>query len=106
MAGVKRRTKYRKQVESDILDSFHKPEENQAIVRIVQSHGSNILEVCAEYDPKMFPQHSLSLQVEAPNGEHGKCMLPTKYRKLIWVKRGAFSPRCRWHKSFVSFVFL
>jgi len=48
MSGVKRRTKYRKQVESDVLDSFHKPEENQAIVRIVQSHGSNILEVCAE----------------------------------------------------------
>ena len=48
MAGVKRRTKYRKQVEADILDEFHKPEEGQLIVQIVKSHGSNILEVCAE----------------------------------------------------------
>ena len=45
MAGVKRRTKYRKQVEADVLDAFHTPEDGQEIVQIVQSHGSNILEV-------------------------------------------------------------
>lgn len=93
MSGVKRRTKHRKQVQSDVLDSFHQPKENQIIVRIVQSHGSNILEVCAENAAQdVSSAHcDRALQVEAPDGDHGKCMLPTKYRKLIWVKRGALA---------------
>ncbi len=29
-------------------------------------------------------------QVETADGATGMCILPTKYRKLIWVKRGDF----------------
>lgn len=66
MAGVKRRTKYRKQVQADALDAFQRPDEGQAIVQIVQSHGSNILEVrsrqcCVRYLVPLLTQRHPSL---------------------------------------------
>lgn len=70
MAGVKRRSKYRKNVEASVLDELHEPEDGQIIVRVAGSRGSNLLEVVTE------------------TGETGLAMLPTKFRKLVWVKRG------------------
>jgi len=48
------------------------PEEGERIVKVVESRGSNIL------------------QVQCPDGTKALAMLPTKFRKLIWVKRGDF----------------
>lgn len=47
MAGVKRRTKYRKHVEADVFDSLPEPEDGQLIVRMVNSRGANLIEVNA-----------------------------------------------------------
>ncbi len=44
MAGVKRRTPYRKQVTDDALHSFPEPSDSQLIAKVVRSHGSNLLE--------------------------------------------------------------
>ena len=72
MSGAKRRTKYRKQVESDILDALPEPEEGELIVEMVVSRGGNVLEV------------------RSAEGEVALCRLPAKFRHLVWVKRGSF----------------
>lgn len=70
MSGVRRKTKYRKSVESDVLDSLPDVKEDEAIVRVVTSRGGNLVEV------------------ETATGLHALCRLPNRYRKVVWVKRG------------------
>ncbi|CAM9218303.1 unnamed protein product [Phaeothamnion confervicola] len=72
MAGSGRKTHYRKQVTDAYLHGLPEPTEGQEIARVCGTRGSNILEV-----------------VDC-NGEAGLAMLPTKFRKLIWVKRGGY----------------
>eukprot|EP00949_MAST-11_sp_MAST-11-sp1_P000914 g914.t1 len=72
MSGVKRRTAYRKNVEREVLDDLPEMEEGHCIVQVVQSHGGNIFET------------------KAPDGSTTLARLPTRFRNLIWVKRGAF----------------
>jgi len=62
----------RKHVQSQILNEYPEPEPNQSIVRVVQTRGTNQIE--AEY----------------PNGERILVMLPTKFNKLVWTKKGTF----------------
>jgi probable RNA-binding protein EIF1AD len=70
MSGVRRKTKYRKSVETDVLDSLPEPKEGEQIVRVVASRGGNLIEV------------------ETQDGLHSLCRLPNRYRKVVWVKRG------------------
>jgi probable RNA-binding protein EIF1AD len=70
MSGVRRKTKYRKSVESDVLDSFPEPKDSEQVVRVVASRGGNLIEV------------------ETPDGARSLCRLPNRYRKVVWVKRG------------------
>ena len=72
MAGAGRRSGYRKGVTSDVLDSFPEPGPADSIVRVTGLRGTNIMEVLTA------------------GGETSLAMLPTKFRKLIWVKRGDF----------------
>lgn len=70
MSGAKRRTPYRKQVTDSVLYELVVPTDSQRVAVVLRSHGSNILEVQCE------------------GGDIGLAMLPTKFRKLVWVKRG------------------
>ena len=45
MAGVKRRSKYRKNVQDQVLHAFPEPQENEAIVKVTGNRGSNLFEV-------------------------------------------------------------
>jgi translation initiation factor IF-1 len=72
MSGFKRRTPYRKNVEKEVLEALPEPEEGQHIVEVVQSHGSNIFLVTMQ------------------DGGQTLARLPTRFRNLIWVKRGTF----------------
>lgn len=72
MAGIGRRTLYRKSVMESYLNEVPELEEGQLIAKVIASRGSNILEITAS------------------TGEESLAMLPTKFRKLIWVKRGDF----------------
>ena len=72
MAGAGRRSGYRKGVTSDVLESFPEPGPADSIVRVTGLRGTNIMEVLTA------------------GGETSLAMLPTKFRKLIWVKRGDF----------------
>mmetsp|Transcript_10374 Transcript_10374/g.22504 ORF Transcript_10374/g.22504 Transcript_10374/m.22504 type:complete len:98 (-) Transcript_10374:1413-1706(-) len=72
MSGAKRRTKYRKHVETDVLEGLPEPGEGEQIVQVVGSRGGNMLEV------------------RSPANENALCLLPSKFRKLVWVKRGNY----------------
>ncbi|KAH7479213.1 hypothetical protein KRP22_010739 [Phytophthora ramorum] len=72
MSGAGRKSAYRKGVTKRVLYGDPEPKENELIVRVVALRGSNLFEV-----------------VDA-NGTKAVTMLPTKFRKLIWVKRGDF----------------
>jgi len=62
----------RKHVTSEALESFPVPEGDQKIVRVTGIRGSNIVEV------------------EYPDGGRILCLLPAKFKKRIWIKRGNF----------------
>eukprot|EP00752_Nemacystus_decipiens_P010535 g9381.t1 len=72
MAGVGRRTLYRKSVTDDYLNSTPEPGENEEIALAQAPRGSNIIEIMLA------------------TGEPALALLPTRFRKLIWVKRGDF----------------
>ncbi|KAE9361811.1 hypothetical protein PF008_g678 [Phytophthora fragariae] len=72
MSGAGRKSAYRKGVTSRVLYGDPEPKENELIVRVTALRGSNLFEV-----------------VDA-EGTKAVTMLPTKFRKLIWVKRGDF----------------
>ncbi|DBA04480.1 TPA: hypothetical protein N0F65_010076 [Lagenidium giganteum] len=72
MSGAGRRTSYRKGVTKKVLYGDPEPKENEEIVRVISLRGSNIFEV-----------------VHA-DGSKSLTMLPQRFRKLIWVKRGDF----------------
>jgi len=54
------------------LNSFPVPVEGESIVKVVELRGSNICEV------------------EFPEGEKMLVQIPTKFRKLVWIKRGNY----------------
>ncbi|KAF4043945.1 Translation initiation factor 1A / IF-1 [Phytophthora infestans] len=72
MSGSGRKSAYRKGVTKRVLYGDPEPKENELIVRVTALRGSNLFEV------------------EDANGAKSVTMLPTKFRKLIWVKRGDF----------------
>nr|CCA24116.1 conserved hypothetical protein [Albugo laibachii Nc14] len=73
MSGSGRKSHYRKSVTQKVLDEYPEPRESvDEIVCVLASRGSNIFEVL----------HT--------NGEVRLTMLPQKYHKLIWIKRGDF----------------
>ncbi|TDH64914.1 uncharacterized protein CCR75_000620 [Bremia lactucae] len=72
MSGSGRKSAYRKGVTKRVLYGDPEPQENQIIVRVTGMRGTNLFEV-----------------VDAV-GVESVTMLPTKFRKLIWVKRGDF----------------
>ncbi|KAK8799237.1 hypothetical protein WA171_005984 [Blastocystis sp. BT1] len=72
MSFQKRKTSYRKGVTSAVLDEYPIPEEGEFIARIIGSRGGNMFEI------------------ELANGTKSLAILPTKFNKLIWMKRGDY----------------
>jgi len=62
----------RKHVTAQALDDFPTPEEGEKIVRVVSIRGSNILEV------------------EYAGGDKVLALMPARFNKVIWVKRGNY----------------
>jgi len=62
----------RKYVTQQTLDLYPVPEDEQRIVRVAGTRGGNIVEV------------------EYPNAERVLCLIPTKFQKRIWIKRGNY----------------
>jgi probable RNA-binding protein EIF1AD len=62
----------RKHVTREVLDSYPTPEPHQQIVRVTEMRGGNIIEV------------------EYPDRTRILCLLPAKFKKTVWVKRGNY----------------
>ena len=72
MSGAKRRSGYRKTVQDDVLHGLPNLGPLDSIAAIVKGAGSNLFEV-------VFA-----------DGSHTLAMLPSKFRKLVWLKRGDY----------------
>ena len=70
MSGSKRRTCYRKTLQDDVLHGLPEPSASQVLAVIARASGANLFEVRTEH------------------GARGVALLPTRYRKLVWLKRG------------------
>ena len=70
MSGSGRKSSYRKTVTDQVLYGDPEPKDDEEIVKVKALRGSNLF------------------QVECASGALGVAMLPQKYRKLIWIKRG------------------
>ena len=94
MSGVRRRTKYRKSTMRSVTDEFPEPDENEYIVMALGSRGSNIFEVRMSFllslSRETGKRTAKRKQIRLPDDSEGLAMLPTKFRKLVWVKRGMF----------------
>lgn len=72
MSGAKRASRYRKGVVARTVSLLPTPEAEEKIVRVVSMRGGNLVEV-----------------VDATT-ESGLAILPAKFRRLIWIKRGDY----------------
>lgn len=81
MAGLGRRTHYRKHLTDSIIYDFPEPGENERIAKVVATRGSNqfdiVLSLSEDADPETTRESHLAI-------------LPTKFNKLVWVKRNDF----------------
>ena len=91
MAGLGRRSHYRKHLTDSVLNDFPEPNpsEGERLARVVGTRGSNQFEIILS-----LPSSSSSVST-LNHGSDSKripklAILPTKFRKLVWVKRNDF----------------
>jgi probable RNA-binding protein EIF1AD len=65
-------SKNRKHITQQVLHNYPEPKPNEHIVRVTATRGTN------------------QIEVEYPSKEKTLAMLPMKFNKLIWIKRGDY----------------
>lgn len=107
MSGSGRRTHYRKHLTDSVLHDFPEPLEHERIAKVVGTRGSNQFEivVASSVTSETSPTHTASKTkkdastTEASDAQHiatdqslqiELAILPTKFRKLVWLKRNDF----------------
>lgn len=87
MAGLGRRSHYRKHITDAVWNDLPEPQDTECIGKVVGTRGSNQFEVVLAPSVKdggeMEPVISLDKTPQL-------AILPTKFRKLIWVKRNDY----------------
>jgi translation initiation factor IF-1 len=74
MSGLGRRTQYRKHLTDSVLNDFPEPGDNQFIARVLATRGGNQFEI----------------ETAVHSGETHLALLPTKFHKVVWVKRNDY----------------
>eukprot|EP00977_Amphora_coffeiformis_P002215 scaffold425_cov175-Amphora_coffeaeformis.AAC.74 len=75
MAGLGRRTHYRKHLTDSVLNDLPEPSPPLSLIaKIVATRGSNQFDV----------------RLAGSNGQEELAILPTKFRKLVWLKRNDY----------------
>ena len=73
MSGAGRKGPYRKGVTEEVMHGTPVPGKGEVVARVKAPRGANVIEV-----------------VSGADGSTGLAILPTKFRKLVWVKRGDY----------------
>jgi probable RNA-binding protein EIF1AD len=95
MAGLGRRSHYRKHLTDAVINDLPEPNfnEGERIAKVLGSRGGNLLEVEVAPPPsgggKNLKERN-SIKSEDASSQSQLALLPTKFRKLVWVKRGDF----------------
>lgn len=88
MSGAGRKSQYRKGVENSFLYGLPVPEANEFIMQITDTR------YCTPSTLKLLKSHSFRgsniFEVRSPSGVTELTLLPKKFHKLIWVKRGEY----------------
>lgn len=79
MAGLGRRTHYRKHLTDSVLYDLPEPKLNERIAKVCSTRGSNQFDLLLSRDIDSSQPPEVVLAI-----------LPTKFRKLIWLKRNDF----------------
>jgi len=72
MAGAGRKSGYRKHLTDQVLNDFPVPGKDERIAQVVATRGGN------------------QFEVRLPNRQAQLALLPTKFHKLVWVKRNDY----------------
>eukprot|EP00934_Nitzschia_sp_Nitz4_P005109 Nitzschia sp. Nitz4//scaffold19_size178191//175277//175917//NITZ4_002018-RA/size178191-augustus-gene-0.90-mRNA-1//1//CDS//3329540804//5099//frame0 len=73
MSGLGRRSHYRKHLTDTVLHGLPEPGPEEQIARVVATRGGNQFDICVPNDDTQY-----------------LALLPTKFHKLVWVKRGDY----------------
>jgi len=88
MAGLGRRSHYRKHLTDSVLNDLPEPKwPHERIAQIVGSRGGNFFDILVSPSSELLQQSSKELP---PQCKSRLALLPTKFRKLVWVKRGDY----------------
>lgn len=103
MAGLGRRSHYRKHLTDSVLNDLPEPSINQRIAKVTGTRGSNQFELLI--GPPTFSEERSTVRGKATqthtphlNDQKEKsfdttsklAILPTKFRKLVWLKRNDY----------------
>jgi len=79
MAGLGRRTHYRKHLTDSVLYDLPEPKEDERIAKVTATRGGNQFDIILA-----APSNSNT------DNPKGLAILPTKFHKLVWVKRNDY----------------
>ena len=89
MAGLGRRTHYRKHLTDSVLFDLPEPSPSERLARVVATRGSNQFEILLA-DGNISPSGDAVATTTSRKREPQLAILPTKFRKLVWVKRNDY----------------
>jgi probable RNA-binding protein EIF1AD len=79
MAGLGRRTHYRKHLTDSVLNDLPEPKDDERIAKVVSTRGLNQFDILVASNDSVVEDRTPQLAI-----------LPTKFHKLVWVKRNDY----------------
>lgn len=90
MAGLGRRSHYRKHLTDSVLNDFPEPQPpHERIAQIIGSRGGNFFDISVSFS-NSNEEGSNTKTNATTTTKNRLALLPTKFRKLVWVKRGDY----------------
>jgi probable RNA-binding protein EIF1AD len=99
MAGLGRRTHYRKHLTDQVLFDTPEPSGNETIAKIVNTRGGNQFDILLSNNHNSSDGKNNDNTINSNNNSSSSihqsslpqlAILPTKFHKLVWVKRNDF----------------
>ena len=90
MAGLGRRTHYRKHLTDSIIYDFPEPDKHECIAKVVATRGGNQFDIILPTKEEKDGTHNDADNKKQHEHESQLAILPTKFNKLVWVKRNDF----------------